>query len=81
MKCIIINMFYKGILLDLDNTLYSYDRCHEKGLEKALNFLHGINNSLDHADVNTQYVRISNAVKYEMNTASFLLPLSSYIDY
>ncbi|MCA1010082.1 HAD family hydrolase [Halobacillus halophilus] len=31
-------MSYKGILLDLDNTLYDYHLAHEKALEQALNY-------------------------------------------
>ncbi|MFL5728718.1 MAG: HAD family hydrolase [Cytophagaceae bacterium] len=27
---------YKGILLDLDNTLYNYEKCHKAAIEKAL---------------------------------------------
>jgi len=30
---------YKGVLLDLDNTLYDYDTAHRHALEKAIGFL------------------------------------------
>lgn len=32
-------MFYKGIILDLDNTLYSYTNCHSNGLNSALEYI------------------------------------------
>jgi len=32
-------MFYKGIILDLDNTLYSYTNCHLNGLNSALEYI------------------------------------------
>tara|TARA_B100000780_G_C21125245_1_gene456362 strand:+ start:3295 stop:3975 length:681 start_codon:yes stop_codon:yes gene_type:complete len=35
-------MAYKGILLDLDNTLYNYEDAHAVALEKAVNVFHGI---------------------------------------
>jgi HAD superfamily hydrolase (TIGR01549 family) len=32
-------MFYKGIIFDLDNTLYDYDRCHDFSLEKVFEYI------------------------------------------
>jgi len=32
-------MFYKNIIFDLDNTLYNYDICHEKSINKVFNFI------------------------------------------
>ena len=32
-------MRYKGILLDLDNTLYNYEYAHEKGLDSAFQYI------------------------------------------
>ncbi len=31
---------YKGILLDIDNTLYDYDQCHMLGLKKVIDYCH-----------------------------------------
>ena len=32
-------MFYKGIIFDLDNTLYDYNICHNTSLNKVFNFI------------------------------------------
>ena len=29
-------MFYKGLIFDLDNTIYSYTVCHNFALEKCI---------------------------------------------
>ena len=32
-------MFYKGLIFDLDNTLYSYTDCHNFALDKCINYI------------------------------------------
>jgi FMN phosphatase YigB (HAD superfamily)/rhamnose utilization protein RhaD (predicted bifunctional aldolase and dehydrogenase) len=65
-------MFYKGIILDLDNTIYSYDECHNQALDKVLAFL---NENYDckksKEEIKNIYDNISKKLKYELiNTAS-----------
>jgi len=65
-------MFYKGIIFDLDNTLYSYDVCHSKALNTVLTFLQKnyISKKNIH-ELKALYDTISNKLKYELsNTAS-----------
>jgi FMN phosphatase YigB (HAD superfamily) len=31
-------MFYKGIIFDLDDTLYDYKKCNEYAIEKVINY-------------------------------------------
>ena len=63
---IIIYMFIKGIIFDLDNTLYNYDICHQEGLKKCFSYLN-LNNTL----LENNYNKIYKSHKYEtINTAS-----------
>ena len=65
-------MFYKGIIFDLDNTLYNYDDCHLTALNKVLLFIID-NNSIDYTieDIKNMYENISKKIKCELNgTAS-----------
>lgn len=61
-------MFYKGLILDLDDTLYSYSNCHNVALAKVINYL-----KLKYAniDFNYYYSIVSMQLKNELlNTAS-----------
>ena len=65
-------MFYKGIIFDLDDTLYDYKKCNEYAIEKVINYI------INHNDKykNYQYIldvynKISIHLKHELkNTAS-----------
>jgi FMN phosphatase YigB (HAD superfamily)/ribulose-5-phosphate 4-epimerase/fuculose-1-phosphate aldolase len=65
-------MFYKGIILDLDNTLYSYDSCHSKALNNVILFLqNNYNTKKKYDELKDLYENISKQLKYEVsNTAS-----------
>lgn len=64
-------MFYKGILFDLDNTLYDYDLCHDKALKEVLDYLITINDEFIFEELLSIYEQISNDLKYELKmTAS-----------
>ena len=65
-------MFYKGIILDLDNTLYSYDLCHSKALNNIILFLqNNYNTKKNYDELKDLYENISKKIKYEVsNTAS-----------
>ena len=59
-------MFYKGIIFDVDGTLYNYDVCHEYALKIVINYL-----SYNSIDVSNIYAKISNDLKKELiKTAS-----------
>ena len=63
-------MFYKGIIFDLDNTLYSYTDCHNFALEKCINYLISIT-SYNYEKIYNIYNKISIDIKNELqNTAS-----------
>jgi len=51
-------MFYKGIIFDLDNTLYDYDRFHHFSLEKVFEYIH--------LNYNKQCSQIYNKVSKEL---------------
>jgi FMN phosphatase YigB (HAD superfamily) len=65
-------MFYKGIIFDLDDTLYDYKKCHETGILTVINYI------IEHNDKhkNYEYIfevynKINNKLKHELkNTAS-----------
>jgi len=64
-------MYYKGIIFDLDNTLYDYDLCHNKAIDSVFNYLLSINNSVTVEYIKGLYERISNNLKFELGfTAS-----------
>jgi FMN phosphatase YigB (HAD superfamily)/ribulose-5-phosphate 4-epimerase/fuculose-1-phosphate aldolase len=64
-------MFYKGIIFDLDNTLYDYDFCHDKALQKVFNYIVQVNQSLNIEYVTCEYEHISKKLKNELGcTAS-----------
>lgn len=63
-------MFYKGILFDLDNTLYSYTKCHNMALDKCLNYLHEVCD-ISYNTLKNNYNQINKNIKIELqNTAS-----------
>jgi FMN phosphatase YigB (HAD superfamily) len=65
-------MFYKGIIFDLDNTLYDYDLCHNKAINEVFDYLiKTIQVPLDKEYIKSLYDDISKKIKYELtNTAS-----------
>jgi HAD superfamily hydrolase (TIGR01549 family) len=63
-------MFYKGLIFDLDNTLYSYTECHNFALEKCINYIINITN-YSYKQIIDVYNQISRELKIELqNTAS-----------
>ena len=63
-------MFYKGIIFDLDNTLYSYTNSHAIALQETLIYI-STTFQIDIQQLNSKYTKISNSLKYELvNTAS-----------
>ena len=64
-------MFYKGIIFDLDNTIYSYDDCHSNGLSAVFYFLCHQINIYDQKILEEKYAIINKKIKYELyGTAS-----------
>ena len=63
-------MFYKGLIFDLDNTIYSYTVCHNFALEKCIQYIAKLTN-YPHEQIIDIYNEISNDMKTELyNTAS-----------
>lgn len=63
-------MKYKGILLDIDNTLYSYDESHSVALEVVITFIR-YNFFFSEKEVETAYYRARSLVQIELgNTAA-----------
>ena len=63
-------MFYKAIIFDIDNTLYNYTECHEKGLNKVFNHIEE-NYFIKKDALQKVYDKITTKVKYELDgTAS-----------
>ena len=63
-------MFYKGIIFDLDNTLYNYTECHENALNKVFDHI-AENHFIKKETLQKIYDKISIQVKYELGgTAS-----------
>lgn len=63
-------MFYKGLIFDLDNTLYSYTDCHNFALEKCINYITTLTN-YSYKQIFDIYNYVSNDLKIELqNTAS-----------
>jgi FMN phosphatase YigB (HAD superfamily) len=62
-------MFYKGIIFDLDNTLYNYNICHDFALESVFTYLNVTYPYID--KIRIYYEKIANDLKNELtNTAS-----------
>lgn len=63
-------MFYKGIIFDLDNTLYDYDKCHKISLENVFQFINN-DEKYDLDYIQKSYDDICTRLKNEVkNTAS-----------
>ena len=63
-------MFYKGLIFDLDNTLYSYTDCHNFALDKCINYISNFT-SYSYEKIIDIYNEISFDLKIELqNTAS-----------
>jgi FMN phosphatase YigB (HAD superfamily)/ribulose-5-phosphate 4-epimerase/fuculose-1-phosphate aldolase len=63
-------MFYKGLLFDLDNTIYSYTKCHDLALDECINYLLTICD-MSYNILKNMYKSISINLKNELqNTAS-----------
>ena len=64
-------MFYNGIIFDLDNTLYNYDKCHSSALDNVITFIQKNTKFNDIYYIKNLYENISKNNKYELkNTAS-----------
>ena len=64
-------MFYKGIIFDLDNTLYDYDVCHQAALSNVFDFLVQRCKSVNIEHIKGIYEDISKTLKYDLGfTAS-----------
>jgi FMN phosphatase YigB (HAD superfamily) len=62
-------MFYKGIIFDLDNTLYDYNVCHNFALESVFTYLNDTFPSINITRI--EYEKIANDLKRELvNSAS-----------
>lgn len=63
-------MFYKGIIFDLDDTLYNYKVCHEHALQTIFKYLYSVYSEVT-ADFENTYLKITTDLKKELsNTAS-----------
>lgn len=63
-------MFYKAIIFDLDNTIYSYDTCHATALHQVLDYIN-IKTDIEFDIIKQTYDNISRNLKNELrNTAS-----------
>lgn len=58
-------MFYKGIIFDLDNTLYDYDLFHNKALHLVFDFIHN-NFNIDYEHIKNIYDTSVKNVKNEI---------------
>ena len=63
-------MFYKGIIFDLDNTLYNYEKCHKLALCKVINFININYEIKKHFDIQNEYNIISTKLKNELNNTA-----------
>ena len=63
-------MFYKGLIFDLDNTLYNYTKCHNFALDKCILYLCNFT-TFSYEQIKHIYNEISHELKIELqNTAS-----------
>ena len=62
-------MFYKGIILDLDDTIYNYKNTHTISLTCVLNFMRERFNIIG-IDLEKVYNTISTNLKYELNNTA-----------
>ena len=59
-------MFYKGIIFDLDNTIYDYNLCHNTAINEVFDYLIQNNNSLNIEYIKRVYEDISIKLKFEL---------------
>ena len=62
-------MFYKGIIFDLDNTIYDYNICHNFGLDSVFIYLKSTYPSINITQIDYEKIAI-NLKKELVNTAS-----------
>lgn len=62
-------MFYKTIILDLDNTLYNYDYCNNLANNKIFEYIKNKYN-FEINYINSKYCEINKSLKYELNTTA-----------
>lgn len=62
-------MFYKTIILDLDNTLYNYDYCNNIANNKIFEYIKNKYN-FEINYINSKYCEINKSLKYELNTTA-----------
>lgn len=72
-------MFYKGIIFDLDNTIYNYSDCHETAILNCFSEINRIRPEYDIASITTIYDTISNELKYELHLTASTHNKSIYI--
>lgn len=64
-------MFYKGIIFDLDNTIYNYEECHNLALHTVIEYIYITYEIKRDIDIHNEYNLISTKLKNELvNTAS-----------
>ena len=59
-------MYYKGIIFDLDNTLYSYTECHKVALRTCINYLCEKVHISETSPIEQKYHKIANQLKHEL---------------
>jgi HAD superfamily hydrolase (TIGR01549 family) len=62
-------MFYKGIIFDLDNTIYDYNYCHNIALESVFTIINKKFN-IDIKLLNDSYNKISSFLKFDLNNTA-----------
>ena len=63
-------MFYKNIILDLDDTLYNYKICHQKSLDKVFESIIKINSKLNLEELKNKYKNIDSIHKIQTSNKS-----------
>lgn len=67
-------MFFKGIIIDLDDTLYNHEICHEYAIniifEMIFNFVKKINPDINILKIKDEYNDIKNNLKIEIGNTS-----------
>lgn len=62
-------MFYKALILDLDNTLYDYDYCNKSAINSMFYYIKNKYN-YDLSYISYTYINISKTLKYELNNTA-----------
>ena len=62
-------MFFKGIIFDLDDTIYDYTKVDKLCLEEIVRYLN-INYNISQEDTYNKFFDIRNKLKYEINNSS-----------